>query len=460
MLKVIWTCKPQVWLPGYLKRVRREPLSGLGESKPIDVMVVMVDHFEPARRDGELGVRKVQQWCEKYKEVATHHRDSDGRMPQHTWFYRYDYPNFEIVSILSRYVYEGLGEIEFHLHHGYDTPDSFRDRIQAGVKWFNQAGAMISAEESPRETFGYIAGNWSLANGRRDPKYGGVNTEIGILKELGCYADFTFPAVGTIAQPRKVNAIYYASSRPEPKSYDAGVDVEVGKTPSGDLMIIQGPIYVDWRAHHVETAAIEKFERYVPRRIAYWQRAHIHVTGRPEWVFIKLHTHGMQSREELLGHDLNALCSGLEDQFKNFPYRLHYVTAREAYNIIKAAEAGENGNPNNFRDYGVREPVNRKIHCNHPFQLKRYSPVEVHCEFPNSGSDTRIDFAETPVKALRGDHLTSVRMKYSKDMLSYLEILGAGEGSLELRNGDPNKVLGTEIFKLPFVFAPSNLQSF
>ena len=32
-------------------------------------------------------------------------------------------------------------------------------------------------------------------------------------------------------------------------------------------------------------------------------------------------------------------------------YKLHYVTAREMYNIVKAAEAGEPGEPGEYRDY-------------------------------------------------------------------------------------------------------------
>jgi hypothetical protein len=32
-------------------------------------------------------------------------------------------------------------------------------------------------------------------------------------------------------------------------------------------------------------------------------------------------------------------------------YRLHYVTAREMANLVLAAEAGEGGDPNQYRDY-------------------------------------------------------------------------------------------------------------
>jgi len=34
-------------------------------------------------------------------------------------------------------------------------------------------------------------------------------------------------------------------------------------------------------------------------------------------------------------------------------YRLHYVTAREVYNIVKAAEDGMTGDPHQYRDYRI-----------------------------------------------------------------------------------------------------------
>ena len=140
-----------------------------------------------------------------------------------------------------------------------------------------------------------------------------MNSELSILANLGCYADFTFPALGTNAQPGKVNSIYYAKDSPAPKSYDSGIDVTVGGRPWGDLMIFQGPIYVDWNGKYVESASIERFTKYHSRRISAWRQAGIHVKGRPEWLFVKLHTHGMQSRDSFLSdefhkiHDLIAL---------------------------------------------------------------------------------------------------------------------------------------------------------
>ncbi len=40
---------------------------------------------------------------------------------------------------------------------------------------------------------------------------------------------------------------------------------------------------------------------------------------------------------------------------------LHYVTSREMYNIIKAAEAGKCGDPNAWRDFELPPPVDRTV---------------------------------------------------------------------------------------------------
>jgi hypothetical protein len=34
------------------------------------------------------------------------------------------------------------------------------------------------------------------------------------------------------------------------------------------------------------------------------------------------------------------------------------MTAREAYNVVKAAEDGKDGNPENYRDYRIPKPCN------------------------------------------------------------------------------------------------------
>jgi hypothetical protein len=76
-------------------------------------------------------------------------------------------------------------------------------------------------------------------------------------------------------------------------------------------------------------------------------------------VFVKVHTHGLQDNDidTLLGPPTEALFRDLEARYNDGrDYVLHYVTARETYNIIKAAEAGRQGNPNDYRDFVVPAP--------------------------------------------------------------------------------------------------------
>src|SRR5262249_8467929 len=157
------------------------------------------------------------------------------------------------------------------------------------------------------------------------------------LREAGCYADFTFPALGSPAQPRTTNSIYYATEDGNPKSYNTGVKVVVGRPPSGDLMIFQGPTFIDWRQGQIEDGAVEDISSFHPRRLKTWLSANVHVPGRPEWIFIKMHTHAMQNRESFLSSANDAMFTAMEKCWTRPPFRLHYVTAREAYNIVKAA---------------------------------------------------------------------------------------------------------------------------
>jgi hypothetical protein len=90
-----------------------------------------------------------------------------------------------------------------------------------------------------------------------------------------------------------------------------------------------------------------------------WAKQHIHVQGRPDWVFVKVHTHGyvLSNREVLLGDSMRRLHEYLSSQYNDGKdWFLHYVTAREMYNIVRAAEDCKTGNPGEFRDYEISPP--------------------------------------------------------------------------------------------------------
>ena len=90
-----------------------------------------------------------------------------------------------------------------------------------------------------------------------------------------------------------------------------------------------------------------------PARLRLWEKCHMHVQGRPEWIFIKLHTHGAIERNSamLLGDPMRAFHRHLRDRATADPqFCYHYVSAREMANLVHAAEAGASGDPGSHRD--------------------------------------------------------------------------------------------------------------
>ena len=230
----------QIWLGAWLKQ-KRPKTNG-----PVHVMFSFVDHFEPqwGRPTYEVEVERVRQWREGYKALAGRHRDADGVHPQHTFFYpeeEYRPEHLDQVADLCR---EGFGEIEVHLHHDNDTEAGLREKIERFVKVLHDRhGALPVDPATGRVVFGFIHGNWCLDNSRHDGRWCGVNNELEVLADLGCYADFTLPSAPSETQTRKVNSIYYATDDPlRPKSHDDGRDLARGKGVEGDLLIMQGPL--------------------------------------------------------------------------------------------------------------------------------------------------------------------------------------------------------------------------
>jgi hypothetical protein len=431
---VRWRAGRGGWLPRHLARHRRFDRKRVAPDGPIDVMVLVSDHFEPARRDGDrAAAESVRSWCRTYEQIAGGVCDSDGVPPQHTWFYRMDYPNPGCLQALCESTFRGFGEVEFHLHHGHDTHDSFLGRLREGLRWAGEYGAMLTAEARPQHRFGYVAGNSALDNGAGDDALSGCPTELAALREAGCYADFTFPALGSPSQPALTNALYYATEDGAPRSQARGTPVEVGRPASGDLMIFQGPTVFNWGDGYVDDASVENSSPPHPRRLAPWLAGHVHVLGRPEWVFVKISTHAMQNRAAFLGPAMPALLEAMCAWWARPPFRLHFVTAREAFNIVKAAEAGKAGNAGDFRDFAIPRPANRVASCAAPWRLLTCTPARFVVRLREPGP-ARLDLAWGPLRRVEG-FLAEVEAHASQGELAALRLQGQGPIEVTLRDG-------------------------
>lgn len=355
-----------IWLPSYI--LQKRPKEKIPSETPIHIIFAIADHFEPKwnHADEKQQQERVSTWVDNYPKMAVRHSDSDGKCPRHTWFYPYDeFVDWQMEK-LSDLCKRGFGEIELHLHHDNDTSESLTAKIESAKKLFSSYSALDCHKNDDGIYYCFVHGNWSLDNSRKDGRWCGVNNELQVLKGTGCYADFTMPSAPSETQSKKINSIYYATDDPyKPKSYDDGVDVEVGKKSCGDLMMIQGPLCLNWSNRkfsifpRVENGEVSANNPPSPDRIDLWVARHIHVIGRPEWVFIKVYTHGAQDKNcsSFFGKGgiLDDMYTYLEISYNDgIRYKLHYTTAREMYNIIKAGEDGKDGNPNLYRDYIFR----------------------------------------------------------------------------------------------------------
>ena len=351
-----------LWLPGYLARSRQRGFTG-----PAHVFFCFVDHFEPLWRGAsvEQGLERVRAWRANYPKMAEQFHDADGRSPQHSFFYPSEEYRPELLDELAKLCQAGYGEVEVHLHHDNDTPDNLTRTIEEfKVKLRNHG--LLANDASGKVRYGFIHGNWALDNSRRDGRWCGVNNELRVLRDTGCYADFTLPSAPSDTQTRKINSIYYATDDPLcPKSHDTGEDACVGKRPSGDLLIVQGPLALNWRERkwgllpRIENADVAGYAPATSARIAKWVEQRIGVKGKPDWIFVKVHTHGCQERnfDTAWGQSAARMHQMLHVNFnQGRPFVLHYVTAREVCNLIHAAEQEIAGTPQILRDHGLFPP--------------------------------------------------------------------------------------------------------
>ena len=333
---------------------------------PKHLLFALCDHYEPLwhTTDRNLGAARVRQWVDRYPTLASRFRDGDGRPPRHSFFFPGEEYEVGYLDGLASLAERGFGEVELHLHHDGDTAAGLREKIGQYLELFSNHGH-LSRDPDGRMRYGFIHGNWCLANARADGRWCGVDEELPLLHDTGCYADFTFPAAPNESQPAIVNQIYWPEGDlARRRAYEQGTPARVGARRDDRLLMIEGPLALSWRpgrflAPRIEGGAVTAEDPATPARVRTWVRQGIGVVGRPDWIFVKVHTHGTQERlaESLLGAGGEALHRELTTRYNDGRrWVLHYVTAREMYNLALAAMDGRTGDPGAYRDYLLPPP--------------------------------------------------------------------------------------------------------
>ena len=351
-----------LWLPGYFRRARsvrpayRAPRHAdqKGSDKPLDLFIAVCDHYEPewGRPGQAAALAKVERWRAEYPRQFGQFQDVDGRPPQHSFFFPQDEYRPEYLEVLGDLCRAGYGDVDVHLHHDADTAAGLREKLELfKLELYHRHGLLRRDPRTGEIVYGFIHGNWALCNSRPDGRWCGVDQELTVLRETGCYADFTLPSAPSNTQTSTINSIYYAADRPgRCKSHDHGTPATVGQAaPANHLLMIQGPLLPDWsRPKFGVLPRIENGDIHAGRpaswsRLQNWIRAGVHVAGRPEWVFVKLHTHGCKDGniDAWLGNESQQFHRDLAVHAgRNANFRYHYVTAWEMAQLVRQAEAG------------------------------------------------------------------------------------------------------------------------
>jgi hypothetical protein len=353
-------------LPGAAWRALRAP----GHAAT-HLMIAVADHFEPAivPEDGQKRVplseqeRRLEWWGREYPKAVDRWRDHDGRPFVHTYFYPAEQYDEGLLETIAEHCHSGWGEIEIHLHHGIPDPDTaentrqlltdFRDRLAFRHR------CLAAEEGSGQPRYCFVHGNFALANSA-DGLWCGVDSEMKVLAETGCYADFTLPTAPLHpAQTAKINSLYECGLPLEqPAPHRTGTDLRSGRVPRIFPLMVQGPLLADFGRSRralrpqLETGAITPRNPMSLHRLALWKQARIHVAGRPDWLFIKLHCHSMDptQKDAVVGDPFREFLEQLVSGAKERKETLHFVTAREMTNIILAACDRKDGDPGEYRD--------------------------------------------------------------------------------------------------------------
>jgi hypothetical protein len=333
----------EIWLRPYLADATRKLLRGLPPVRHI--WLAVADHFEPFwnRVDYQNARQRVEAWRNRWPKIAASvGADHANSPPRYTFFYPVEQYNAELLDMLAEMTRDGIADVEVHLHHDGEGREDFIARMRAFCQILVERHGLLRTVNG-RTRFGFIHGNWALDNSLPSGRWCGLNDEITLLRDLGCYADFTMPSGAFPSQATMINTVYWCTDDPHmPKSYDRGKPVRAGEGPSGDLLMIPGPLGLRWGRQllpRLETGEIAAYDQPTAYRARRWFDLAPRVG---EHVFLKLYTHGAteSNLQSLLSTGLCDLFRLAREEAERREAKIHFVSAWQMYLAIEAISKG------------------------------------------------------------------------------------------------------------------------
>jgi hypothetical protein len=350
----------QLWGPAYVKQRLRQTIMQRVLPPIKHIWVSLADHYEPMGQGANLVTAqlRVASWRSAWPEIARRCKpDSAGNSPCYTFFFPEEEYHPTLVEPLAEMVRDGIADLEIHLHHDGEGRQNFIDRIEGFCKRLRGEHGLLR-ELNGKLAFGFIHGNWALDNSRPDGRWCGLNDEIQILHDLGCYADFTMPSGNSPTQSRLINTIYWCTDDPQrPKSYDGGVPVTVGGGIEGDLLLIPGPLGIRWRDRllpRLETGELSGGDVATLYRVKRWVELAPRIGAD---TFLKLFAHGAQERNSsvLLHGGLESAFNLLVGEAKRRKCELYFVSAWQMHLAVHAVR--QRRDPVAAARFALREDV-------------------------------------------------------------------------------------------------------
>jgi hypothetical protein len=346
------------WMPA-LRRKQRPIENALGTRH---VMIAVCNRFGRSKKGEQHGKPALlEDWRRGLSRLEDEFHGAQGIAPRYTFFLPAEETKAAWISELGELCKATGNEIELTAPRPIESADRLRETILRGRESLTGLG-WLSSDKAGAVRYGHIQG--VKASDSSLPI-----SHQAILRETGCYASFLPPELVDSVPSEFDNSLCYAYDRDSKNRPDGLRRVRAEREPrieAEGLLLAPPPVARDWNRKkfgllpHLEVGELSAANPPSRERLRLWLDCRITVEARPNWVFIALHTNGLEPENSkmLLGEPMRKFYRTLtkvaaEDE----SLRFHCVTTREFVNILHAAEAGHSGNPSQFKEYRYQTPA-------------------------------------------------------------------------------------------------------